>query len=108
VRVSSRAIGKSRPRVHTSTVDKLKDFSVKDTIVLDNEIFVGVGHDGGTLGGHKFYIGDHASRHSDRIIYNENTGKLYYDPDGKGGEHQIKFAVIPDHLKLTHDDFSIV
>lgn len=61
----------------------------------------------GELGAAKFHIGEHAHDGSDRIIYNDQTGALYYDPDGKGGVSQVKFAELDAGLKLSHSDFSV-
>ena len=46
---------------------------------------------------------------SDRILYNHDTGALYYDADGSGSAARIQFAVLdnkPAHL--TNADFFVV
>ena len=62
---------------------------------LEREDFVGL--DKGKLDKDAFVSGDHVSKAKDaqdRIVYNETTGALYFDKDGKGGAKAIKFAVL--------------
>lgn len=50
----------------------------------------------------------HAKDAEDRVIYNESTGQLYVDTDGKGGAAAVLFAVIDNHASLDRGDFLIV
>jgi Ca2+-binding RTX toxin-like protein len=61
---------------------------------------------GDTFGADNFHIGRKAADGDDFIIYNKNTGALLFDPDGHGGAHAMKFAILDAHLKLTADDFT--
>jgi Ca2+-binding RTX toxin-like protein len=47
---------------------------------------------------------------NDRIIYEQSSGKLYYDADGSGSGAQIQIAVLgaSSHPSLTATDFLIV
>lgn len=46
---------------------------------------------------------------SDRILYDQKDGDLYYDSDGSGTVYNpIKFATVDDNTKLSHIDFLIV
>lgn len=91
-----------------SNVDKITDFSVpNDTIQLENAIFKNVGA-AGLLKAQAFWTGASAHDASDRIIYNANTGALYYDADGIGAAAAIKFATLSTHLGLTNADFVVV
>ena len=88
-------------------VDTITDFSVSvDTIRLDHTIFDTLAP--GELAGNAFVEGKKAHDANDRIIYNDKNGKLFYDADGKGGEHQVLFARLDKHLDLSHSDFLIV
>jgi Ca2+-binding RTX toxin-like protein len=90
----------------TSNVDTITDFSVTDdTILLENTIF-GVFAAGG-LAAERFAI-DIAQDGNDNIIYNRNTGVLFYDTDGTGSAVAIQFATVSAGLDLTNLDFFIV
>ena len=41
----------------------------------------------------------------DHILYNHQTGYLYYDADGKGGHAPVHFATLDHHPSLTYADF---
>lgn len=89
-------------------IDTITDFSVKsDVIALDHLIFRAAGRIG-DLSSSAFHIGTKANDASDRIIYNKNTGALYYDADGKGSDAAIKFAVLDKGLALTAGHFDIL
>ncbi|MEV5407125.1 hypothetical protein AB0L20_31920, partial [Streptomyces albidoflavus] len=55
-----------------------------------------------------FHTGPSAHDGSDRIIYNDQTGALYYDADGTGGSAAIQFAKLKPGLALTHKDFFVI
>jgi serralysin len=44
---------------------------------------------------------------SDRIIYESDTGKLYYDRDGTGSATRVHFATLDKDLDLTHENFEL-
>jgi Ca2+-binding RTX toxin-like protein len=52
--------------------------------------------------------GDRARDGNDRVIYDERTGKLFYDVDSKGGAGKVLFAKLTDHPDLSASDFLIV
>jgi Ca2+-binding RTX toxin-like protein len=93
-------------------VKKLADFNVKqDTIWLDDKYFkVGKGtedHPGKIKAG-AFFAGKAAHDLSDRIVYDKDTGVLYYDKDGTGAAAQVQIAILSKHLKMTADDFRAI
>jgi len=45
---------------------------------------------------------------NDRIIYDNDSGLLYYDADGTGAKAGVCFASISKGLKMTASDFYIV
>lgn len=76
-------------------VDAIADFNVQtDTFRLDNAVYKGLA--AGTL---------KAAR--DRVIYEKDSGKLFFDRDGSGDAARIQFAVLDPRLALTHSDFVI-
>ena len=44
---------------------------------------------------------------SDRIIYESDTGKLFFDRDGTGAVAKQHFATVGKNLGLTHADFFV-
>jgi Ca2+-binding RTX toxin-like protein len=91
-----------------TNVDRITDFSVADdTILLDQTIFsssLGLGN----ISAGEFVIGTAAQDANDRIIYDSNTGALFYDNDGVGGNAQVQFAELSRGLGLTNLDFLVV
>jgi serralysin len=87
-------------------VDKIMDFNPAegDTILLSYKVFKHMGF--GELKEEFFHVGKKAADKDDHIIFNDKTGALYYDPDGKGGEHQVQFAgcslshELPDIIRI--------
>jgi Ca2+-binding RTX toxin-like protein len=45
---------------------------------------------------------------SDRIIYETDTGKLFYDSNGSTAGGAVQFALLGTGLALTNADFFIV
>src|SRR4051812_5750822 len=88
-------------------VDHISDFSVRDdTMWLSHTVFSAAGAVG-HLKSSAFYTGAEAHDGSDRVVYDRDTGALYYDPDGNGSTSQIQFAELHAGLKLTAADFLI-
>jgi len=91
----------------TVNLDRIRDFSVTDDVIhLDNAVFSNLGR-AGKLPSAAFWTASKAHDRSDRIIYDKETGALYYDPDGIGGRAQIKFAQLTKGLKMASGDFWI-
>ena len=94
----------------TTNVDTVTDYNVAaDTIHLDNLFFTAL-TTLGTLAASAFKDMDAAAIDaSDRIIYKQSTGNLYYDADGSGtGFAAIKFATITNNAILTNADFVVI
>jgi serralysin len=90
--------------------DAIMDFRVvDDTIRLDNAIFTKVGANG-TLKEAMFWTNTTGKAHdsSDRVIYDRDSGVLYYDPDGTGKAAGVAFATISKELALTYKDFYVI
>jgi Ca2+-binding RTX toxin-like protein len=94
-----------------TNVDTITDFSVAaDTIQLENAIFAALATTG-TLAADAFQANATglAADASDRIVYETDTGKLFYDADGSGaGATGIQFATVTDGLALTNADFVVI
>lgn len=91
-----------------SNVDTLQDFTHGvDRILLENSVLSGLVE--GVLSASAFVANSFglATDSLDRIIYETDTGRLYYDPDGTGGRGQVLFAVISPGLTISNSDFLI-
>ena len=98
----------STPLNSSTNVDTIKDFSVADdTIGLAQSAFAALTTPG-TLAASAFFTGSAAHDADDRIIYDNTTGDLYYDPDGTGPEAQILFAHVNSGLAMTNNDFIVI
>ena len=89
-------------------VDTITDFSaVDDTIRLDDAVFAGLAV--GTLAASAFAanLTGQATGAAKRILYETDTGKLFFDADGVGGAARVQFATISVGLTLTSADFVV-
>ncbi|WP_442577932.1 calcium-binding protein [Mesorhizobium sp. ASY16-5R] len=92
-----------------TNIDKIIDFNVAaDTIRLDDAIFTSLTSTG-VLAASLFKDTILAPRDADDLIlYNSNTGSLFYDADGTGSGAAIKFASLAPGLALTAADFVVI
>ncbi|MFI0843497.1 hypothetical protein [Mesorhizobium sp. IMUNJ 23232] len=89
-------------------VDTVLDFSVPDDrLLLSDAIFTALNT--GTLSAAAFRANTTglAQDGSDRIIYETDTGQIFYDADGTGAAAGIHFVTIIAGLALTNADFSV-
>ncbi|MGC4026395.1 MAG: calcium-binding protein [Mesorhizobium sp.] len=94
-----------------TNVDRITDFNVvNDTLVLENAIFTKLGTTTGTLSSAMFWKSTSGLAHdsSDRIIYETDTGKLFYDSNGNAAGGSVHFATLAPGLALTNADFLII
>lgn len=90
-----------------SGVDSILDFSaVDDAFSLNRAVFSGVSETG-ALSPSAFHLGKAAGDADDRIIYDQFTGRIFYDADGAGGAAHILFATVTAGTELTNADFYI-
>lgn len=90
--------------------DSIQDFCiVDDTLWISNSVFTRVGKDG-DLKAPAFWANNTGKAHSasDRIIYDRDSGVLYYDADGTGKIAGVAFATISKKIALTHKDFLVI
>ncbi|WP_428666968.1 M10 family metallopeptidase C-terminal domain-containing protein [Reyranella sp.] len=93
-----------------SNVDTVIDFNVAaDTIRLDRTVFGAIAGTG-TLSLAQFAANASGTAQdaSDRIIYETDTGKLFYDSNGNVAGGAAQFATLSSGLVLTNADFNIV
>ncbi|WP_210333448.1 calcium-binding protein [Rhizobium sp. ARZ01] len=97
-------------KLGATNIDTITDFKVvDDTIRLENGIFTALTKTGG-LAASAFLANTSgkAADAGDRIIYETDTGKLFYDADGTGKIAAVQFATLSKSLALTHGDFFII
>lgn len=93
----------------STNVDSIEDFDVTaDLIKIENAIFKAFGTVG-ALASSAFAANTTglAGDASDRIIYEKDTGELYYDANGTGSGGSVLFAKLGTNLALTYQDFLI-
>jgi Ca2+-binding RTX toxin-like protein len=89
-------------------LDSFADFdAAQDQIRLDRDAFAGIGAVG-ALGAARFRAGTAATDASDRILYDQTSGSLWFDRDGKGGAAKVLFADLGDGTVVTAADFQII
>jgi len=87
-------------------VDTITDMTPgSDTIDLNHSIFTAIAT--GVLSASAFEIGSAPNSKSDRIVYDDSNGNLYYTPNGNQGG-QIQFAKLDAHLNLHNTDFFVI
>jgi Ca2+-binding RTX toxin-like protein/subtilisin-like proprotein convertase family protein len=88
-----------------TNMDTIADFvHLTDDIVLSQTIFAGIG---ATLDASEFQIGT-ADAATDRIIYNNVTGQLFYDSNGNTVGGMTQFASVTAGTVLSVADFVMV
>jgi Ca2+-binding RTX toxin-like protein len=91
-----------------TNVDTITDFSpVDDFMMLDDGVFSAIGQLG-YLAAERFASvspGGNATNVNQRIVYEQSTGKLFYDADGSGSGMKIQFAQVMAGAALTALDF---
>jgi Ca2+-binding RTX toxin-like protein len=91
----------------SSNRDRILDFnSGEDHIFLDNGVYTGLPAPG-PLPAAAFRSGANAADASDRIIYHQSTGNIFYDADGVGGVDKVLFATVEAGMVITHADFIV-
>ncbi|MCR9148424.1 MAG: calcium-binding protein [Rhodobacteraceae bacterium] len=91
-----------------NNVDTITDFSsAADMMILRSSVFTGLSGD--SLNADALRGGTSVAVDADdRILYDRDTGSLYFDEDGAGGADAVLFAVLDNKTTVTADDFVIV
>ena len=106
----------------TTNVDRIKDFNhMQDSIWLDDRIMPGLSKtkvhvevdafgSPDEMKASYFYASFDGKAHdaNDRILYDKDSGRLYFNPDGTGNEHRVLFAILKAHPVLDANDFYII
>jgi len=78
-----------------------------DRIELDNLVFKALLTEG-QLAADQFAQGASATTATQRIVYDQPAGNLWYDVDGSGKKAAVLIAVLDNHVQITHTDFWII
>ncbi len=96
----------------TTNIDRIKDFNpTDDTVQLENAIFAKFGiATTGTINAAYFRANTTglAADSNDYIVYETDTGKLFYDSNGNVAGGSVQIAVLGTNLALTYADFVLV
>ncbi|PAX08010.1 beta strand repeat-containing protein [Sphingomonas lenta] len=92
----------------TNNVDTIQDFGAGDRIGLDAGIYRGLAEVTTAVAADRFVVGTAAGDADDRIIYDQATGRLFYDGDGNGAGAAVQFAQLAAGTVLTAASFVIV
>jgi Ca2+-binding RTX toxin-like protein len=88
--------------------DHITDFlSGADRIELDNLVFKALLTEG-QLSADQFAQGTAATTATQRIVYDQPTGNLWYDVDGSGKKAAVLMAVLDNQVQIAHIDFWII
>lgn len=89
-------------------IDRVTDFNrADDTMELDGRAFAGIGNGAVDVTEFKANRSGNATDASDRIVYETDTGKLFYDVDGDGAAQRVQFAVLNPRLGVSEADFLV-
>ena len=95
-------------RLGADNIDRITDFTAADdTIFLNRTVFAAIAADG-RLAASAFHAGTAAADASDRIVYDQASGRIFYDADGLGGAAAMLFARVEAGTVLTNADFYAV
>ena len=92
-----------------ANIDLIADFQTGvDEIALDNAVFAGLVTGALNLSAFRVNQTGLASDATDRIIYEADTGELYFDRDGLGGARGILFALVQPGQTIVVADILVV
>jgi serralysin len=85
-----------------TNIDTISGYTVADdTINIDNAFFAGLANGALAAGAYAFNLTGQAVLATDHIIYETDTGNLYFDVDGVGGAAGVQFAKVSANLQLS-------
>ena len=91
-----------------ANVDTIGDYAVADdTIELKSSIFTGLVNGALLANAFKANTTGLASDDTDRIIYEKDTGILFFDADGTGAIAGIRFAILTADLVMDATEFQV-
>ncbi|MBN3944533.1 MAG: calcium-binding protein [Nostoc sp. NMS9] len=93
----------------TGGYDIIADFTVGDDTLFISKAEFGLSQSQNTsLEASLFRLGASATTASDRFIYNQTTGNLFFDKDGLGGTAQVQIAQFSNQVMLTNANITVI
>jgi Ca2+-binding RTX toxin-like protein len=95
----------------SANADLIQDFTSADRIQLDNAVMAALGGNGNfTSNDARFWASGSGQAHdaSDRVVYNTNSGQLWYDADGNGAGTAQLIATLQDDPTLLASQISVI
>lgn len=90
-------------------LDRITDFSVvDDTIAISAAGFGGGLVAGAAIAVNQFVLGTGATTGSNRFIFNNGNGSLFFDQDGTGAIAKIQIATLNTGLSLSNADIFVL
>ncbi|MEH2053026.1 MAG: calcium-binding protein [Nostoc sp.] len=90
-------------------IDRLDDFNTTNELIRVSIAGFAGGLSPGSLSANQFTIGASATTSTQRFIYNDVTGALFFDQDGSASSFtQIQFAQLSPGSSLTKNNFVVV
>ncbi|MEH1821952.1 MAG: cadherin-like domain-containing protein [Nostoc sp.] len=93
----------------TGGYDIITDFTVGDDTIFISKAEFGLSQSQNTvLDSSLFRLGTIATTASDRFIYNQTTGNLFFDKDGVGGTAQVQIAQFSNNALLSSANITVI
>lgn len=92
----------------TEGIDLITDFASGIDKIWINKAGFGGGLVAGLLSNSQFVLGTTASDGTDRFIYDQGTGALFFDKDGTGVTAQVQLANLSNFSALSASDILVV
>ncbi|MHC5755662.1 MAG: hypothetical protein ACYTXF_34495 [Nostoc sp.] len=90
-------------------IDRVYDFDTTNEVIRVSVAGFGGGLSPGSLSANQFTIGASATTSTQRFIYNDVTGALFFDQDGSAiAFTQLQFAQLSAGLSPTKNNFVVV
>jgi serralysin len=89
--------------------DVISDYNASaDTLLLDGSVFLGLGT--GQIARSAFAANAMglARDSNDRIVFETDTGRVFYDGDGTGAGRKVLFATVSSGIAMTYQDFVVI
>jgi hypothetical protein len=94
-------------RLGTDNSDTIVDFDVMQDKIQLVKAYAFEVMSPGALSESAFRAGTQAMDADDRIIYDQTSGRLLYDGDGRGGRAALEVAILQDRVTLDHTHFVV-